>query len=77
MASQTMDCPKCKARMEEGFIIEYMDFNHTQVSNWVEGQPTDNRVLGLSAGLKTKDRRMLPVSSFRCTGCGYVESYAK
>lgn len=64
-------CPKCRVAMEEGFIIDQADGGATVVSEWVGGRP-DKRWWGL----KTGDREKLEVTTYRCTGCGYLESYA-
>lgn len=57
--------------MEEGFIVEKSGLNHTP-SIWIEGAPepstwTFTKVFG-------KNGRV--VASYRCTGCGYLESFA-
>lgn len=64
-------CPKCRATMEEGFIVDSGHYNSEMVSTWMEGQP-DERWWGLKTGSKEK----LKVSTYRCTACGYLESYA-
>lgn len=65
-------CPRCGGRMEQGFI---MDFAHGAllVSQWAKGPPTK------SFWTKTKKPKdgMLPVGTFRCSGCGFLESYAR
>ena len=65
------DCPKCGRSMESGFVL---DLAHGAVaqSSWVEGAP----VPSLWTGLKIKGHQRLPVTTFRCTKCGYLESYA-
>jgi len=62
--------PKCRAAMEEGFINDHTHGGE-MVSEWVGGQP-DKRWWGLKTGGKEK----LEVATYRCTGCGYRESYA-
>jgi hypothetical protein len=57
--------------MEEGFIADHADHNATTIPQWVEGPP-DKRWWGL----KTGDKAKLRVITFRCVGCGYLESYA-
>jgi hypothetical protein len=68
------DCPKCKARMEVGFIEESVTaFPFLPgPSRWIEGAPEPT-----SWGLKRKGKRKFDVSTDRCTACGYLESYAK
>lgn len=65
-------CAKCDGAMGEGFVIDSTDYA-ARVARWVEGAPA----YGLLRILKTRGRRELPVRTFRCTKCGYLESYAK
>jgi hypothetical protein len=58
--------------MVQGFIV---DWTHggTLVSNWFEGAPEKSFWRGTTA---TKDK-CVPVGTFRCSGCGFLESYAR
>ena len=58
--------------MVEGFLLEAGDNNARMVTRWVEGSPEKS----FWTGLKIKDRDVMPVSTFRCPHCGYLESYA-
>ena len=64
-------CPKCSGRMEEGFLL---DCTHggTLQATWVDGSPTRS----FWTGIKLKGKERLPVTTFRCTKCGYLESFA-
>lgn len=64
-------CGKCGSAMKEGFLV---DTSHQamRVGHWAEGAP-DYR---FAFFLKMRGRRKLPIRSFRCTKCGYLESYA-
>ena len=72
MVNSKMTCPKCKSAMEEGFIADYKGESSAKVSKWVEGEPERSFWLGI----KTEGRVNLPVKTFRCVRCGYLESYA-
>ncbi len=66
-------CPKCAHSMQQGFIT---DFGHSGVlpSTWVPGSPQRS----FWTGTKLPPREeWVPVAVFRCTGCGYLESYAR
>jgi hypothetical protein len=65
-------CAKCQAKMEEGFIL---DHSHTviTVATWASGLP-EKTIIG---SMKLKGKQQIPLRTFRCTACGYVESYAK
>jgi hypothetical protein len=58
--------------MEEGYILDYGDGDSRTVNTWVEGEP----VKSFWMGLKIKDKEQYKVKTFRCAGCGYLESYA-
>ena len=71
MTNQTMQCPKCKGEMVQGFVP---DFSHgdTYVEAWHAGQPQK------SFWTKTKARvaEGLPIGAFRFRKCGFLEFYA-
>jgi hypothetical protein len=64
-------CPKCQGEMVQGFVA---DFAHGQVvvSTWVEGPPEKS----FWSGTKVPRDRCVPIGTFRCADCGYLESYA-
>jgi transposase len=66
----SQSCPKCNGQMERGFII---DHSHTAqaVSEWAPGPPQRS----FWTGTKLPEGR-LPIGTFRCSACGYLESYA-
>ena len=57
--------------MDQGFILEQRDGNAKGVSEWIEG-----RVEKAWYGLKLRGKKRLPVDTWRCTRCHYLESYA-
>jgi len=67
----TPKCAKCGAAMEEGFIPDETD-GARQVALWVAGRPE----IGWFTGAKIGSRETHPIHAFRCTKCGYLESYA-
>ncbi|MEO6151841.1 MAG: hypothetical protein ABIT09_01105 [Croceibacterium sp.] len=56
--------------MEPGFVID-VNRNANGVSNWLEGPPDKAWY-----GLRLRGKRKLPVETWRCTRCAYLESYA-
>ncbi|MGH9766957.1 MAG: PF20097 family protein [Blastocatellia bacterium] len=72
MTNESTGCPKCNAAMEAGFILDLGHYNAKTVSQWVEGAPERS----IWTGIKTKDREKFQVTTYRCAGCGYLESYA-
>jgi hypothetical protein len=71
MSIPDLSCAKCKAKMEEGFIL---DHSHTAmtVATWASGVPEKTFI----GSMNLKGRQQVPLRTFRCTACGYVESYA-
>jgi len=65
-------CAKCGGRMEQGFVLDHSDNHGKRVSGWVEGAPER----GWFRPLKLRGKRQLEVQTWRCTRCGYLESYA-
>ncbi len=66
-------CVKCQGTMARGFLLE-QDANHRyQPAQWVEGEP----VKSFWTGLTLKGRTKLPVETWRCGRCGFLESYAR
>jgi hypothetical protein len=66
-------CPKCSTIMEVGFILDKAHLGVPTVSEWLEGKPETS----FWSGLKTKNHDRIPVETYRCERCGYLESYAK
>lgn len=58
--------------MEEGFLLEKGDLGALSAEAWVAGQPVKSAISGLSL----KEKVIYTVTSFRCTACGFLESYA-
>ena len=65
-------CPKCGRSMEEGFVIDGRDYGSQEVADWHRGQPERKWW-----GLKTNKAEVLKIVSWRCTGCGLLENYAR
>jgi hypothetical protein len=66
-------CAKCGGEMQEGFILEVTESGRA-VSSWVGGKP---EFPWTSFGVRIKGKEQLPIQSFRCTKCGFLESYAR
>lgn len=65
-------CPKCQSAMKRGFTLDHT-YGYLAVTSWVEGEPEKS----LWTGLKTGGRKVLPIETWRCQKCGYLENYAK
>ena len=73
MSATKNRCPKCDSEMVQGFIVDFGQGPGRLVSNWVEGPPEKS----FWVQTKVPTDRCIPVGSFRCSGCGFLESYAQ
>ena len=72
MTGRSNSCPKCQGAMDQGFVVD-ASYTESRQSTWMNGTPERNIWLG---GIKTSGRERFPVTTYRCTRCGYLESYA-
>lgn len=69
-----MNAPKCRRGdldMEEGYLPDWT-YGGRLVPQWVPGKPKRSFWMGLKLPV-----RGVPVRTFRCAGCGLLESYAQ
>ena len=64
-------CPKCSRKMASGFVID-QSYGIVTVSKWQAGQPQKS----IWTGLKQFKDQQHEIVTWRCGGCGYLESYA-
>jgi predicted nucleic-acid-binding Zn-ribbon protein len=72
MGAESTRCPKCGGAMVQGFTFE-SEGPRRMVSSWVEGAP--EKAFWHSA--KVSAEKCVPVGSFRCSKCGFLELYAR
>jgi len=72
MNTETSRCPKCNGEMQQGFIIDRVQ-GGSLVSSWFEGAPKRSFWWGTSA----PEVNRMPIGTFRCSACGFLESYAR
>jgi len=59
--------------MEAGYIVDVMYGQGSAAApKWVAGEPQRS----VWTGLKLRGKEQLPVTTYRCRRCGYLESYA-
>lgn len=58
--------------MHPGYLLDQGHGGSRSQSQWVAGQPQKS----FWTGLTIKGRHVLPVVTYRCERCGYLESYA-
>jgi hypothetical protein len=72
MSANVRFCPKCQGDMVQGFVADFAAAQ-TVVSTWVEGPPEKS----VWYGTKVPQAKCIPIGTFRCVACGYLESYAR
>ena len=65
-------CPKCGSEMEQGFVLDNTHGSRV-VSQWVAGAPQKS----FWVGTKVPDGKLVPIGTYRCLSCGFLESYAR
>ena len=74
MSIEKTHCPKCSGEMVQGFIVDLKDGGGRRVSSWVEGAP-EKSFWGNTKN--SPEEKQVPVGTFRCSACGFLESYAR
>lgn len=59
--------------MIHGFIMDYADGPARMVSHWAEGEPKKSFWMGT----KMPENKLIPIGTFRCNSCGFLEAYAR
>lgn len=72
MTSSLQRCPKCESGMEQGFVLDNT-YGARIVSQWAAGPPLKS----FWAGTKLPDEKLIPIGTYRCSSCGFLESYAR
>jgi Domain of unknown function (DUF6487) len=79
MNQAEMTCPKCQGEMESGYLIDH-SYRAFLVSLWARGKPKKNWWFSLQSGYAItlpRPNDQIPVGTYRCTTCGFLESYAR
>jgi hypothetical protein len=58
--------------MKQGFVLE-ATYGGQGVSHWGAGAPMKS----FWTGAKASEKLIIPIGTFRCASCGYLESYAR
>jgi hypothetical protein len=70
MTYSNVECLRCRAIMEEGFVIDRGSGNIPMaVATWISGAPQSSWI----SGMKTKGRDQVKLATYLCRKCGYVE----
>jgi len=75
ISTEAIRCPKCNGVMVQGFVIDWQGSKFSRVSSWVEGAPGKPSWFGMTVPVPRE--KCIPVGTFRCSVCGFLESYAR
>lgn len=64
-------CPKCAGEMVQGFVLDQTEGSQF-VGHWHEGRPR----WSFWSGVKAAPYDGIPIGTFRCASCGFLEFYA-
>lgn len=71
MPPRDTDCPRCRGRLERGFLPDVGSQGQPAVGTWAQGEEPDKRWWGTTL----KDRTRYRVEAWRCRECGRIELY--
>jgi hypothetical protein len=66
-------CPRCRSGMVRGYLLDRAHGGFG-MGTWLEGPPVRS---GWPDMVRPRLERSIPIVSYRCTGCGYLELYAR
>jgi hypothetical protein len=67
-------CSKCGGNLAQGFSAQFIPCSiYAIVDYWVAGEPQKT---WRGAKLPRGKDQYIPIAHFRCTNCGFLESYA-
>ena len=67
-----LNCSKCNGQMEEGLVVD-LNYKGAIPSMWVEDSAGDRGVVGAVDNHKRKVKTI----TYRCSNCGFLDSYAR
>lgn len=73
MTTPVPECPACRVRMDEGFVLDLGHNGRLHPTRWTEGRPEKS----LLRGLNVKGRRQFETTTYRCSGCGWLIWFAR
>ena len=63
---------KSTPSLEEGFVVDYAAGGNRKVAEWVQGEPKGS----FWHGVDLSSASQIPIVTYRCAACGYLEFYA-
>ena len=84
MSHAAISCPKCQGEMVQGFVMDRSGVA-VFVNQWVQATPESLKVRQYLGGTikfpesvnLPETSESIPIGTFRCQSCGFLESYAR
>jgi len=67
-----LNCSKCSGQMQEGLVVD-LNYQGAIPSMWIEDQVGSNT----SSRTADNNKRKVKTITYRCSNCGFLDSYAK
>jgi hypothetical protein len=67
-----LNCSKCSGQMQEGLVVD-LNYKGVIPSMWIEDQAAP----GGAAVVADNHKRKVKTITYRCSNCGFLDSYAK
>jgi len=74
MSQSALSCPKCSGEMIQGTVVNLWGRVSVPGSRWIEGI---TEISFLGGAQLPRGKRPIPIGTFRCQSCGYLEAYAR
>ena len=71
MSQSAISCSKCQGEMVQGFVMDFTPVGG-RVRQWNSGHPKKAGLAGIKDAVS-----QIPIGTFRCQSCGFLESYAR
>lgn len=77
--ADVLRCRRCDGELVAGFLLDRDGSSRTRQACWVSGVPDDSitRALWNRGAVQNIATDTLPVTTFRCSNCGLLESFAR
>lgn len=70
---QAPECSQCGGRMTRGYLLDHSHAAYHS-AHWLEGAPP---LSGFGDRIHPRLERSIPVTTFRCERCGFLQNYAR
>ena len=67
------ECTQCGGQMTRGYLLDHAHAAY-HTAQWLEGAPVSS---GFGDRIRPRLDRSIPVTTFRCNRCGYLQNYAR